>query len=89
MLFFLFSGKNPTSITGLGIKTASYLTNCKETPPSWNKIGMFLLEMTENQMYYLTRSTIFRFVRYYVACTTISYNKSYSELATRSGAEFL
>jgi hypothetical protein len=28
--------------TGLGIKTASYPTKCKQTPPSWSEKCMFL-----------------------------------------------
>jgi hypothetical protein len=68
--------KNYVLFSGLGIKTASYPTKCKQTPPSWNEKHMFsfitfLLEMTENQIYVLTRYTIFRFVSVYVACTTI------------------
>jgi hypothetical protein len=27
---------------GLGIKTASYPSKCKQTPPSWKEKGMFL-----------------------------------------------
>jgi hypothetical protein len=37
-LAILFS----STIPGLGIKTSSYPTKCKQTPPSWNEQGMFL-----------------------------------------------
>jgi hypothetical protein len=30
------------TFSGLGIKTASYPTKCKQTPPSWNEKRMFL-----------------------------------------------
>jgi hypothetical protein len=78
---------------GLGIKTASYPTKCKQTPPSWNEKRMFLFitlfvgndwqpDICINTLHYFLLRSV------YFICTTICKTKVIANLQLEAGQNF-